>query len=141
MFETNEPSWVRKFYMAERRRPFTTKPQITGVPFGTRTRSSAVPLLTAADKAALTKIGTLIEVPKCGVVYRSSAPAVHVYNLVEGVLRTFQVLPGRRTHISALTPEALSGELDKFASMEKVCQERAKQSEKLAGDIKDLDGQ
>lgn len=86
--------------MPERRPPFATEPHIAAVPFGERPRGGARQLLGPADKAALTAIGTIIRVPKGGLAYRSTAPAENIYNLVEGVLKTFQVLPDSSTHIS-----------------------------------------
>jgi CRP-like cAMP-binding protein len=92
--------FLRVSKMAERRVPFRIEPQIVAVPFSDRSRGRAVPLLTPADKEALSAIGTVIRVPKGGTAYRSEAPADNIYNLVEGVLKTVQVLPDQSTHIS-----------------------------------------
>jgi len=84
----------------DRRRPFTTEPLVTAVPFGERTRGRAVPILTAADKAALGAVGTVVRMPKGALVYRALARAANLYNIVEGALKTYQVLPDSSTHIS-----------------------------------------
>jgi CRP-like cAMP-binding protein len=86
--------------MAKRRPPFAIEPRIAAIPFGDRSLGRAQPLLTTADKAALTAVGKLIRVPKGVLAYRSASAAENVYNLVEGVLKTFQVLPNASTHIS-----------------------------------------
>src|ERR1700733_14787929 len=75
-------------------------PQISAIPFRRRSRGRAIPVLTASDEAALKAASTLVRLPKGGIFYDVSAPAEAVFNVVQGVLKTFEVLPNATTHVS-----------------------------------------
>lgn len=87
--------------MTERRRPFTTEPRLSAVPYASRSRGRALPVLTKEDRAALIGISTVVRIPKGATVYRAAAPADSVYNIVEGVLKTtYRVGPDVSAHVS-----------------------------------------
>jgi CRP-like cAMP-binding protein len=94
--------------MPVRQNPNSIGPQIAAIPFRARSRGRALPLLAASDKAELTAIGTLVRMDKGVTLYRAAAPADSVYNVVQGVAKTFRDLPDTRRHVSAF---AYSGDI------------------------------
>jgi len=86
--------------MPPRRLQVTIEPRITAVPFRERSRGRAVPLLDPADTAALAAIGTIVHLPKGAIAYRARSAADSVFNLVQGVVKTYDVLPDDRIAVS-----------------------------------------
>jgi CRP-like cAMP-binding protein len=90
----------RRTIMPPRRLQVTTEPRILGVPFRERSRGRAVSLLDPADSAALAAISTIVQLPKGAIVYRARAAADSIYNLVQGVVKTYDMLPDDRVAVS-----------------------------------------
>ncbi|HUK61632.1 MAG TPA: Crp/Fnr family transcriptional regulator [Stellaceae bacterium] len=70
------------------------------MPFRERSRGQAVSLLSTAQSAALAAIGTIVQLPKGTIVYRAKSAADSVFNLVQGVVKTYDVLPDDRSIVS-----------------------------------------
>jgi CRP-like cAMP-binding protein len=83
---------TRRFQIAE--------PTVTAIPLRERSRGQPISVLTAADKAALTSISSVVELRKGGIAYRAQASADSIYNLVQGVVKTVVSLPGDTRHVS-----------------------------------------
>jgi len=86
--------------MPTRRFQVTIEPRLSGVPFLDRSRGKAVSLLSADETSALAAIGTVVQWPKGTVAYRAKGAADCVYNLVQGVVKTYEILPDDSTSIS-----------------------------------------
>jgi CRP/FNR family transcriptional regulator, anaerobic regulatory protein len=86
--------------MPSRRFRFVAEPSIAAIPLREPSRGRRVSLLTPSDKAALMAIGSVVELPKGSLAYRAQAAADCVYNLVQGVVKTFVRLPDETTHVS-----------------------------------------
>lgn len=78
----------------------THEPRLVGVPFRERSRGRAVSLLSDADASALAAIGTVVHWPKGEVAYRAKGAADSVYNLIQGVMKTYDILPDDSISIS-----------------------------------------
>ncbi len=76
------------------------EPSIAAIPLRERSRGRSVSVLTAQDKAALTSISSVVELRKGDFAYRAAAPADSIYNLVQGVVKTFVSRPDETAHVS-----------------------------------------
>lgn len=76
------------------------EPSIAAISLRERSRGRPVAVLTAQDKAALAAISSVVELRKGDFAYRALAPADSLYNLVQGVAKTFVARPDETTHVS-----------------------------------------
>jgi CRP-like cAMP-binding protein len=86
--------------MQQRRLRVTNEPHVAGLPLRERSRGRAVPLLGDAETSALAAVSTLVHWGKGEVVFRAKGAADSVYNLVQGVVKTYDILPDGSTNIS-----------------------------------------
>jgi CRP/FNR family transcriptional regulator, anaerobic regulatory protein len=86
--------------MATRRFNVTIEPGVSAIPFRARSRGRALPLLTDDDASALAAISTIERWPKGAVAYRARSPADSVYNLVQGVVKTYDTRPDKSVSVS-----------------------------------------
>jgi CRP/FNR family transcriptional regulator len=86
--------------MSTRRFNVTIEPRVSAIPFRERSRGRALPLLTEDDASALAAIGTIERWPKGTVAYRARSAADSVYNLVQGVVKTYDTRPDKSIGVS-----------------------------------------
>ena len=86
--------------MPSRRLQITIEPRLAAVPFLERSRGRPVSLLNQAETTALAAIGTVVNWAKGEIAYRAKGAADSVYNLVQGVVKTYDVLPDNSSSVS-----------------------------------------
>ena len=86
--------------MTTRRFNVKIEPHISAIPFRERSRGRALPLLSKDDAAALAAISTIERWPKGAVGYRARSAAHSVYDLVQGVVKTYDTRPDKSVSIS-----------------------------------------
>ncbi len=86
--------------MPARRLHLTMEPRIAAVPLRERSRGRIVSLLDETESSALAAIGTLVHLPKGEIAYRAKGAADSVYNLVQGVVKTYDILPDDSISVS-----------------------------------------
>lgn len=86
--------------MPTRRFHVTIEPRVSGVPFRERSRGRPVSLLDEADTSALAAMGTIVQWPKGAPAYRAKGAADSIYNLVQGVVKTYDILPDDSISVS-----------------------------------------
>jgi CRP-like cAMP-binding protein len=86
--------------MPSRRLQITIEPRLAAVPFLERSRGRPVSLLNQAETTALAAIGTVVNWAKGEIAYRAKGAADCVYNLVQGVVKTYDVLPDNSSSVS-----------------------------------------
>lgn len=85
-------------------------PALAGMPFRERSQGKAIPLLDARAQAALAPVAALVTFRKGDILYLEGSPADSLYNIVQGVAKTFKVLPDQSSRISSfLYPGDLCG--------------------------------
>jgi CRP/FNR family transcriptional regulator, anaerobic regulatory protein len=86
--------------MPTRRFQLVAEPRIAAIPFRGRARGKPVSLLSAEETRALAAIGEIVRLRKGATVYDAATACDAVYNLVQGVAKTYQVLADRTVHVS-----------------------------------------
>lgn len=85
-------------------------PALAGIPFRERSQGKAIPLLDARAQAALAPVSSLMTFRKGHVLYLEGGATDSLYNIVQGVAKTFKLLPDKRSRISSfLFPGDLCG--------------------------------
>jgi CRP-like cAMP-binding protein len=85
-------------------------PSIQAIPFQKSGTKGALQLLGDAERERLAHIATIVHVPKDTILYHEGDPADCIFNIVEGVAKTYVSLRnGRRRITSFLFPEDLVG--------------------------------
>jgi CRP/FNR family transcriptional regulator len=77
-----------------------SEPRIVAVPFLERSRGRAVSLLTASEAAELSAMAEPVRFGKGETIYRANTPVDSLYNLVQGVAKTFRIVGSGGTHVT-----------------------------------------
>jgi CRP-like cAMP-binding protein len=75
-------------------------PSISAIPFREISNGALVPLLGERERSLLASIASSARFGRRNTIYREGDPADCVYNIVEGVAKTFRTLPDGTRHIA-----------------------------------------
>lgn len=78
----------------------TRGPSISAIPFRETSNGGFVPLLGERERSLLAHIASTAHFGRGVMIYREGDPADFVYNIVEGVVKTFRTLPDGARHIA-----------------------------------------
>jgi CRP/FNR family transcriptional regulator len=85
-------------------------PSIKATPLWGSAKKQLAQLLTDEERAQLSVIASIARIKKGALIYPEGGDAVAVFNIISGVVKTFNVLPDRSEHINTfLFPDDLFG--------------------------------
>jgi len=86
------------------------RPSILAAPFVKNTHGDVVELLSTLEQESLAQIGQLMRIRRHTTLYAEGGEARFVYNIIEGVVGTYHLLPGGERSVTAfLFPGDLLG--------------------------------